>query len=67
MRVDKTVWPMSPTTVLAGDLLDLEDDMLEQQPGFGIELRWNDPVAWWKPFLAVRFWWWLLQIGWLVE
>lgn len=37
----------------------------EDQPGFCIELAWNDARKFWQPFLVIKFWRWRLQIGWL--
>lgn len=36
-----------------------------EQPGFGVEVLWNDPDKLLKPVVCVRAWRWVLQIGWL--
>jgi hypothetical protein len=38
-----------------------------EQPSFGISIGWNEPDKLWKPFIAIHFWHWLLQIGWLID
>jgi hypothetical protein len=38
---------------------------LEHQPAFGFEIGWNEPRKLWKPYFALHFYVWNIQIGWL--
>jgi hypothetical protein len=37
----------------------------DRQPGFSIEIGWNEPSKLLKPFFTVLIWRWRVQIGWL--
>jgi hypothetical protein len=36
-----------------------------EQPGFSIAIGWNEPHKIFKPYIAVQFWHWHIQAGWL--
>ena len=37
----------------------------QRYPGFCLEVGWNIPREWWRPWILVQFWRWTLQAGWL--
>ena len=68
MQAKRTEWDVDP--FLSGGM---ENNIgspvvqhLEEQPGFGVELRWNQPRKPWKPFLVITLWRWSINIGWLL-
>lgn len=61
MKIDKT----TPIPVEEIDISFGGDVMkLIRPPMFGISIGWNTTNLL-KPFVAVDFWHWLIQIGWL--
>lgn len=76
MNVEKTHWPVDGyddpemrrefgylSNVDMKTKFDYTSDLV--QPGFGIEISWNQPKFWWKLYLVVNVWHWRIQIGWL--
>ena len=44
-----------------------KSDYSERQPSIGIEICWNIPRVWWKPFMVVHLWHIHYQIGWFID
>ncbi len=63
MEITKTWWHPFPNIRPEPGMSVHE--IIEEQPGFGLEIRWNNPRRWWEPFLVISLWRRKIQIGWL--
>lgn len=62
MRITRTEWTEADRLILTPDA-----SSHDQQPGIGIEICWNIPQQWWKPYIVFHFWHIHYQIGWLAD
>jgi hypothetical protein len=65
MKVERTIW--KPEADIESSVAIVPDVTTIAQPGFGIQVIWNDPTRLWQPIFIVTFWRWRLSIGWLYD
>lgn len=53
-------------SVFAVNTWTIDESTPEDQPGFGIDLRWWHPEQKHKPYVVVSFWRWRVQVGWVL-
>lgn len=68
MNITKTTWDDAHIRQSGAVNLPTEPCVTkEDQPSFGLSIFWNEPAKWWKPAIAIYFWHWHVQVGWLFD